>query len=566
MRIRRRLAGWAATGAMAAGLVAAVPTTAAVSAEAPAGTPPVRTITYNVCGAHEGVCRSELSLGDWANGVVGHITDWDSDVVMLQEMCKGQYDELRKLLPGYAGVWNSNQTAAGCSKWGADQTFGQALLVKGPQSQVTGMSAVVTPVHLPEVTEPRSVVCAKAPVEGRVVLACGTHLMQNDAKQNDTPALLERIDEWANGLPVILAGDFNDDPADSNMDPVYAGRPGTLSLIEAGCGDTPCRTGTSTLVNEDKTAYVSKFDYTFFSRQDFRDRRSETVETGLTKVKDHLLLRSAASFQNRPAPVGGDLTGDGVRDLLVVHEDGTLRLYPGLGNGRFASYRVIGNGGWGAADVSHRGDWTGDGREDVVARIGDNLWVYPNTGDGRLGERIPMGARPAGWQSADVLAVGDVDGDGQPDLVGRSVNGLYLHRGSVGVHPTLPRSAVVLGGTEWAPAALPEILAPGDVNGDGRADLWARAADGQFCQFLSAGAAALPAPTAIGTAGTAAYPLSGTVGDADGDGRADLLLTVTPGTTGTGDLRFLPGNATGTGFGSPVTIGTGGWGAILALR
>ncbi|GGR45418.1 FG-GAP-like repeat-containing protein [Streptomyces roseolus] len=558
MRIRRRLAGWAATGAMAAGLVAAVPTTAAVSAEAPVGTPPVRTITYNVCGAKTD-CQSELGLGAWANGVVGHITDWDSDVVMLQEMCKGQYDELRKFLPGYAGVWASNRTASGCSKWGPDETFGQALLVKGPQSQVAGMSAVVTPG-----TEPRSVVCAKAPVEGRVVLACGTHLKRDDARQNDTPALMERIDDWANGLPVILAGDFNAAPEYAHMDPVYAGRPGTLSLIEAGCGDTPCRTGDDTVIGSDGND--SKFDYAFFTRQDFRDLRSETLETGLTKVRDHLLLRSAGSFRDRPAPVTGDLTGDGVRDLLAVHEDGTLRLYPGLGNGRFASYRVIGNGGWGAADVSHRGDWTGDGREDVVARIGDNLWVYPNTGDGRLGERIPMGARPAGWQSADVLAAGDVDGDGQPDLVGRSVNGLYLHRGSVGVNPALPKNAVVLGGTEWAPAALPEILAPGDVNGDGRADLWARAADGRFRQFLSAGAAALPAPTVIGTAGTAAYPLSGTVGDADGDGRADLLLTVAPGTTGTGDLRFLPGNATGTGFGSPVTIGTGGWGSIPALR
>ncbi|MET9605268.1 FG-GAP-like repeat-containing protein [Streptomyces sp. NPDC006512] len=536
----------------------------------------MRTISYNVCGAYA-KCQSEMPPAAWADGVRDHVTDWDADVTMLQEMCKGQYDRLREVLPGYAGVWTSTQTADGCAKWGEDKSFGQALLVKAPQSEVAGMSAELTP---PGFTgEKRSVVCAKAPVDGRAVLACGTHLRRDDAAQNDTPALLQRIETWANGLPVILAGDFNARPDYAHMDPVYAGRPGTLSFAEADstdqqyfstacktAGATECRSGAPTLVDgETGTKYVSKFGFTFFTRQDFRDLRSETVETGYTKVKDHLMVRSASAFQTR-TPVAGDLTGDGVRDLLAVQDDGSLRLYPGLGDGRFAPHQVIGASGFAGADVSHRGDWTGDGREDVIARIGDELWVYPNTGNGHLGERIAMGERPTGWAHATILAVGDVDGDKQPDLVGRSVNGLYLHRGSVGTNPTLPRNAVVLGGPEWKPADLPEILAPGDLNQDGRADLWARAADGQLRQFLSAGAQALPAPTVIGSAPRTSYPLAGTAGDANGDGRADLLLTTAPQGASTGDLLFLPGDAAGTGFGPSVTIGAGGWRWIQSLR
>ncbi|MER7759199.1 FG-GAP-like repeat-containing protein [Streptomyces sp. NPDC097619] len=578
-RTRRALGAWLASGlvTVGAGLTAAALAAApTVSAAAPDGTPPVRTVSYNACGAYEAKCRSELAPAAWAEGLRGQIVDWDADVVALQEMCKGQYDRLRLLLPGYTGVWTSTQTADGCDKWGDDESFGQALLVRAPQSEVTGMSAELTPPGF--VGEKRSVVCAKAPVDGRTVLACGTHLRRDNATLNDTPALLERIEGWSNGLPVILAGDFNARPDYAHMDPVYAGLPGTLSFAEADGTDrrwftaacetaavAECRTGAPTTVDvETGTKYVSKFDFTFFTRQDFRDLRSETVETGLTKAKDHLLVRSAAAFQER-ARVPGDLTGDALPDLLAVQEDGSLRLYPGLGDGRFGAHRVIGTG-FAGADVSHRGDWTGDGREDVVARIGDGLWVYPNTGRGLLGERIPMGGRPTGWSHATLLAVGDVDGDGQPDMIGRSVNGLYLHRGTVGTNPALPRDAVVLGGPEWRPADLPEILAPGDVTGDGRADLWARAADGGILQYPSAGAALLPAPTTLGTADRTAHPLAGTVGDADRDGRADLLLTTAPQGANTGNLTLLPGDPAGTGFLPPVTIGEGGWQWIRSAR
>lgn len=557
--------------ALVAGLFAIAPAPAAQSAAAPAGTPPVRTITYNVCGQTT-ACQSTLSAAAWADGLQGHITDWDADVVMLQEMCKGQLDALRGRLPGYVPVWAGSKTYDGCAKWGGgDKSFGQALLVKGIQSEVTPMAAEVTPPGFEG--EKRWVVCAKAPIDGHPALACGTHLRQDQDARNDTPALMERIDGWAGGLPVILAGDFNSVPRNAIMDPVFAGRPGTLALAEADgtekqyfpgiCLETAawCRTGAPTVWDAKEAKYGPKFDSTFFTRQDFADLQSETLKTGLTKVDDHLLVKAAASFRERTR-VDGDLTGDGVADLLAVQADGSLRLYPGLGDGRFGPHTVIGASGFAGADVSHRGDWTGDGREDVIARIGADLWVYPNLGQGRLGERLPMRERPTGWSHATLLAAGDVDGDGQPDIVARSANGLWLHRGSVGIQPALAQNAVTLGGAEWKDY---EILAPGDVNGDGRADLWARGADGKLRQFLSAGAAALPAdPPVIHTATAAAHPLAGTIGDADGDGRADLLLTTAPQDPGTGDLLFLGG--ADASFGQPVRIGENGWRWIQSIR
>lgn len=552
---------WAAAGlVLAAGLFVTAPaTTPAVSAEAAVDHATVRTVSYNVCGAS--TCRSEKSPADWTSGLVQQIqtASGNADVVALQEVCRGQYDRLRQALPGYAGVWTSTQKTDRCDKWtepGGDTSFGQVLLIKGHQSSVTGMSAVVTPADPVAGTAARSVVCAKAPVGGRAVLACGTHLAQDYATQSGTPVLMRSIADWADGLPVVLAGDFNATPASVLVKPVFDGLPGILNLVEAG--------GTAgTAWDKGANAWGPKFDLTFFSRQDFRDLTSEAVDIKLTE-KDHKLLRSTAVFTERGPHVDGDLTGDRVPDLLAVQDDGSLRLYPGLGNGRFAPYQVIGASGFAGADVSHRGDWNGDGHEDVIARIGTDLWIYPNTGDGVLGERIPMGNRPVGWEHATVLAAGDVNGDGQPDVVTRSGGGVFLHRGSTGTNPGLPHGAVTLvTGTAWKDH---EILTPGDVNKDGRADLWARAADGKVHQFLSAGAQALPGSSEIAVAPQAAHPLAGTVGDADRDGRADLLLTTAPQGASTGGLTFLQGDAAGTGFAPAVSIGEGGWRWIQSMR
>lgn len=54
--------------------------------------------------------------------------------------------------------------------------------------------------------------------------------------------------------------------------------------------------------------------------------------------------------------------------------------------------------------------------------------------------------------------------------------------------------------------------------------------------------------------------------EANGDRRADLLLTTAPQGDNTGNLTFLPGDATGIGFGPSMTIGEGGWRWIQSMR
>ncbi|MER8042956.1 FG-GAP-like repeat-containing protein [Streptomyces sp. NPDC094032] len=549
-------------------LVSAVLTTAGpATAEdlvEPATAPPARVISYNVCG-NSLPCRSQLDLPTWTAKVKEQALSWDADALMLQELCFGQWTSLRTALAdaGYVGVWGFTTKVSGCAQWGTDTGFGLGVFVKAPA--VDRYTASLTTAY-----EPRSVLCARGPLDGRTTLLCTTHLDQKITPDNGSSQVMAQIDGWAAGIPVVLGGDFNAAPSYPALDPIRTGLPGTGPFVEADgtdrdfftkeCvdgGAAECRSG------EPTTYDGKKFDHVFYSARDFHTVRADALDVpeGTVPLSDHKVLRAAAAPKSQP----GDLTGDARPDLLAVKDDGTLRLYPGTGTGAVSGARQIGTG-WTGAAVSHRGDWTGDGYEDVVARIGDELWVYPNTGNGELGTRIAMGGRPTGWSNGGALplAAGDVDGDGLPDVVARSTTGLWLHRGGPAVDgkPTFaPRAAVKIGEAEWAGY---DVILPGDVTGDGKADVWGRdRATGEIKRYASQGAAPLAAPVALtgGPWTTADRRLAVSAGDVTGDGLPDLWTTRTAGTAE--NLELLPGTA--TGLGAPTTVGTGGWQWLTAL-
>ncbi|HWV50470.1 MAG TPA: VCBS repeat-containing protein [Microbacterium sp.] len=130
--------------------------------------------------------------------------------------------------------------------------------------------------------------------------------------------------------------------------------------------------------------------------------------------------------------VGGvDFDGDRRTDILGVTSAGDLFLYRGDGKGGWASGvgARIGNG-WGVADtIVHVGDFTGDGRADLMARFKDGtLRLYPTTGRGGFSAPVQIGV---GWGSmARIVGPGDFDGDGRTDVLGIHSNGtMYLYAG-----------------------------------------------------------------------------------------------------------------------------------------
>ncbi|MFG1811242.1 trypsin-like serine protease [Streptomyces sp. NPDC049040] len=130
----------------------------------------------------------------------------------------------------------------------------------------------------------------------------------------------------------------------------------------------------------------------------------------------------------------GDLNGDGWTDLVATDTSGNSWLYPGDGTGTVGARRAIG-GGWGVYSgvVYGKGDLTGDGRPDLVARDGSGvLWLHKGTGSGRTPWAATRTRIGGGWSVYNMIAtVGDITGDGHADLVARDRSGvLWLYKGT----------------------------------------------------------------------------------------------------------------------------------------
>ncbi|MDJ0346525.1 FG-GAP-like repeat-containing protein [Streptomyces sp. H10-C2] len=291
--------------------------------------------------------------------------------------------------------------------------------------------------------------------------------------------------------------------------------------------------------------------------------------------------------------IPGDLNGDGNNDIWNVDSNGTLLTYAGQGNSQFSAAT---NGGQAldGAQVASRGDWGQDGYNDLIALQYDTtakvkqLWVYPNNGSGTAttngvdgGQKqftvaCPVVAPPSDdnydgcatgddhWRDADqILTPGDLNGDGEPDVLVKEGKFLWAYYGDRATKRLdLHGTPVLVGGNDWDTFT---VVAPGDLNGDGLADLWLRnnATGHIFRTYGKQGEnKGTVNPTTWGdTAGrvdvgsnvtAAAFPVIGSSGDVTGDGIPDLWARKTDNT-----MTGWPGVKTGTdftGFGTVFAI------------
>lgn len=250
-----------------------------------------------------------------------------------------------------------------------------------------------------------------------------------------------------------------------------------------------------------------------------------------------------------------DLDRDGAPDLLsITTSTGALWLNRGDGSGGWLP-RVQVGWGWSGMDVLESiGDADGDGNPDLLSRDAatGSLYLYPGDGTGGWLARRQVGT---GWNvMSAVLAPGDFDGDGAPDVLAReaATGYLYLYPGD-GAGGWLPRRQV---GSGWA--VMSAVLGAGDLDGDGNADVLAReASSGGLFLYPGNGSGGWLARRQVGWGWGSMSALVGP-GDLDGDRNADLLARE----ASSGTLYLYPGNGSG-GWLPRRQVGTGWSGSVL---
>ncbi|MET9513264.1 VCBS repeat-containing protein [Streptomyces flavidovirens] len=239
----------------------------------------------------------------------------------------------------------------------------------------------------------------------------------------------------------------------------------------------------------------------------------------------------------------------GKSEVIGLTTGGTLFYYYGLNNGLLSTRQQISDtGGWSGAKpvfASSLDDW---GWGDLLEVYDNKLYNYSHEhGVYTIG---------SGWaQYNTIVGPGDLNGDGKGDLLTRTPGGtLYLQRGNGEGSAFASRINV---GSGWG--QYNKLVGAGDLTGDGRADLLARTPGGTLYLYAGTGnsSAAFKARTKIGT-GWNQYTKLAAPGDINGDGRADLLAANSAGEL----FRY---HAKGTGqFATKAKVGNG-WGTYRDL-
>jgi hypothetical protein len=174
---------------------------------------------------------------------------------------------------------------------------------------------------------------------------------------------------------------------------------------------------------------------------------------------------------DKPADVlvSPDLTGDGVPDLVTMDKSGVLRIRAGASNGKFGkTTRKISLRGFSL--VTAVGDINGDGRNDLVGRFKGRLTTLLATGKGGFARDV---TRKGYGNYRQLVGAGDVNGDGRADLLVRTKSRLFLQTGYGTGRFAAPKRVA----GSWA--GYNRIVA-GDFNGDGRSDIVARNSAGKM--------------------------------------------------------------------------------------
>jgi hypothetical protein len=237
---------------------------------------------------------------------------------------------------------------------------------------------------------------------------------------------------------------------------------------------------------------------------------------------------SPVQVRSRPHTHGvaaGDFNKDGNLDLVTESwGENKITVVFGDGRGGFGSPGVQFDVGKMPYQRVRVADVNLDGNADILTTNleGDSVTVL--LGDGRGGFRQAPGSPFPCGKTPFALAIGDLNGDGKPDLAIGNWAGQSEKRKGEGVTVLLGDGKggfVLMPGSPFPTGAGPSRLAIGDIDGDGRPDIVvANYLSGSVTVLRGHKGTFLPSAT-IPVGG---HPSGIALGDINGDGKADIVV------------------------------------------
>jgi len=182
---------------------------------------------------------------------------------------------------------------------------------------------------------------------------------------------------------------------------------------------------------------------------------------------------TVAPFPGFTGPVRtatADMNGDGVADLVAAVGGGAaphVKVLDGKTGAELMSFFAYGSDFTGGVSVAV-GDVTGDGVPDIVTGAGTGAGPHVKVFDGRTGAEVrSFFAYDAGFTGGVSVAAADLDGDGKADIVTGTLTGaphVKAFDGATGAERLsfYAYDAAITGGV---------FVAAGDLDGDGRAEV-----------------------------------------------------------------------------------------------
>ncbi|MGQ4380023.1 FG-GAP-like repeat-containing protein [Streptomyces sp. SAS_267] len=261
------------------------------------------------------------------------------------------------------------------------------------------------------------------------------------------------------------------------------------------------------------------------------------------------LTRTGSVKVTGAAAVRRDFVGsDGFGELVTLNSSGGLTYQYGTGKGTFTG-KVSGSGWPTTVKAVPFGDLSGDRCNDVLVRFSSgSLRAYRPACGAAVTPSTAYTSLGTGWNQYDVLtSPGDVSGDGRADLVARhsSTGDVYLYKAT----GTGTFSARVKVASKWT--GYKKVVGAGDLNGDGHGDLLAQDKSNELWRYDGTAAGTFKARVKVFNDWGSSYNVVVGVGDVTGDGRADLVSRDSAGTVWRND-----GNGKGS-FGGRTKTATG---------